>query len=171
MGKNGGESPSSIDKLALRRLYRSDKAAKAIFDHLAERQRNWEEVVDVQRLAAKLDVPRPEVMRALKAFQKAGLGRYIMGRRRQKSRFQRYVDLVAVARYASGQATDIDEGSLTSPGEDEAPDATGTRNGSGGHRHEFQLRPHLQVSLNLPLDLTAPEADRLAGFIRTLPFS
>jgi DNA-binding MarR family transcriptional regulator len=176
MNKSAVESPSNVDKQALRRLYRSDKAAKALLDHLAGRERNWGEEVDVDRLAAKVEVPRPDVVRALKAFEEVGLGRYISGRRGLKSRFRRYVDLLVVARYASGQAGDIDEVSLAAASEDEALDATGalsdvSRNGSSDLTHRFQLRPDAPISFDLPRDLTSSEADRLANYIRTLPFS
>ncbi len=35
--------------------------------------------------------------------------------------------------------------------------------------HKFNLRPDLKVVFNLPLDLTEKEAQRLAGFITSLP--
>jgi hypothetical protein len=176
MNKSAVESPSTVDKQALHRLYRSDKAAKDLLDHLAERQRNWGEEVDVDRLAAVVEVPRPDVVRALKAFEKAGLGRYISGRRGLKSRFRRSVNLVAVARDASGQAGDIDEVSLAASSEDEALDATGalsdvSRNGSSDRTYEFPLRRNVLISLDLPKDLTSSEADRLANYIRSLAIS
>ena len=37
--------------------------------------------------------------------------------------------------------------------------------------HTFQLRPAQRVTIKLPVDLTAKEAERLAGFIRQVPFS
>ncbi len=40
--------------------------------------------------------------------------------------------------------------------------------GTIGHR--FVLRPDFQVQLELPQDLNQREANRLAEFIRTLPF-
>ncbi len=48
--------------------------------------------------------------------------------------------------------------------EDERFDPAGTI------MHKFQLRPHWQVDLALPLDLTEREAARLSEFIKTLPF-
>jgi transcriptional regulator with XRE-family HTH domain len=37
-------------------------------------------------------------------------------------------------------------------------------------RHSFHLRPGVSVSFALPEDLTPGEADRLARFIKSLPF-
>ncbi len=39
-----------------------------------------------------------------------------------------------------------------------------------GIRHIFHLRAGETVSLDLPPDLTQGEADRLAGFVKSLPF-
>jgi hypothetical protein len=36
--------------------------------------------------------------------------------------------------------------------------------------HAFQLRPDLRVTIKLPADITTKEAERLAGFIRQVPF-
>ena len=36
--------------------------------------------------------------------------------------------------------------------------------------HPFQLRPGLRITIKLPVDLTSKEAERLAGFIRQVPF-
>jgi hypothetical protein len=35
--------------------------------------------------------------------------------------------------------------------------------------HAYNLRTNLQVTFDLPADLSASEADRLAAFIKTLP--
>ena len=37
--------------------------------------------------------------------------------------------------------------------------------------HGFQLRPDLRISIKLPQDFTAKEGERLAGFMRQLPFA
>ena len=37
--------------------------------------------------------------------------------------------------------------------------------------HTFRLRPDLVVVLELPLNITTQEAQRLADFIKTLPFA
>src|SRR5690349_6249108 len=37
-------------------------------------------------------------------------------------------------------------------------------------RHSFHLRPGVSVSFALPEDLTPGEADRLASFLKSLPF-
>jgi hypothetical protein len=38
------------------------------------------------------------------------------------------------------------------------------------HKHNFLLRPDLTIEVTLPLDITKEEANRLADFIRSIPF-
>jgi transcriptional regulator with XRE-family HTH domain len=40
----------------------------------------------------------------------------------------------------------------------------------GQIRHSFRLRPDVTITLDLPPDFTQGEADRLTGFIKSLPF-
>ena len=56
-------------------------------------------------------------------------------------------------------------------------DSKGPENGVGPAaaspqviEHPFRLRPDFSVELRLPLDISQREADRLAAFVRTLPF-
>ena len=48
--------------------------------------------------------------------------------------------------------------------------ASGNGNTLRSVHHTYHLRPGVLVSFDLPEDLTRSEADRLAGFIRSLPF-
>lgn len=36
--------------------------------------------------------------------------------------------------------------------------------------YDIPLRPDLMIRITLPIDLTAEDADRVAGFVRTLVF-
>ncbi len=179
MSHNGAKASNNVDEEGLRQLYRSDGAAKALFDHLARRERNRNEL-PVDRLALNIATEgsaasRSDVVRVLKALEQAGCGKYVAGRKGHQSRFQWHVDMVAVGRYASGQATVINEIHPATSGEEEVLDAqdapADSANGSGELTHGFQLRPDLLVSIGLPTNLTPAEAARLADFIRTLPFS
>lgn len=177
MSKNGSSPLQKIDTVCLRQLYRSDDAAKALFDHLAKRTYNKKEL-PVERLALNVAnegsaASRRDITRVLKELEKAGCGKYILGRRGHQSRFQPdpKIEMVAVGRYASGQTAAIDDANPSVSSEAEALDTQdASMNGSGELAHRFQLRPHLLVSIMLPADLTSAEAGRLADFIRTLPF-
>jgi hypothetical protein len=163
--KNG-----QVDLGALRELYSVDPTAKRIFRDLAGRQRNYGEI-KVNRTAQRVGASRREVIRIFRRLHDAGCGQFIVGRGGWPSRFVWDVEMIEVGKAAAGQAEQInpvDPGAPTEP-EEERLEASG--DGPFDHFvHSFQLRPDLSVSLELPADLTASEAARLAEFVKTLPF-
>jgi hypothetical protein len=166
-----GSAPDNIDTQRLRRLYRSDESAKAVFDHLAKRERSRKELA-VERLAINIanegsKASRADVMRVLKELERAGCGKYIPGRKGHQSRFSWDVDMVAVGRNAAGQDTPIEQVDAATLAEDDSTEGVSV---DGEVTHSFRLRPDLSVDLKLPSDLTSTEATRLADFVRTLPF-
>lgn len=173
-------SVDSVDKEGLQSLYQKDRAAKAVFDHLASRERNWSETT-VDRLAhnvwnAGSDASRAEIIAVLRKLEATGCGTFIVGRGGYPSRFQWHVGMVEVGRYAAGQPAVIEEVDPEAPtDEQEEESLTSTQNGRREPAireitHAFQLRPDLLVSFKLPADLTTTEAARLADFLKTLPF-
>jgi hypothetical protein len=155
----------NIDEVALQRLYRENRAARAILDHFASRERNWS-VTTVDRLLANVtnegpQISRGDVIDVLKKLEEARCGEFRVGRRGWSSRFVWSVGMVAVGQSAAGEPVEIE---LVAP-EDQGEEAELQLLG-----HKFQLRPDLAVSIDLPRNLTATEASRLADFIRTLPF-
>jgi hypothetical protein len=168
-----------VDTQLLRKLYSTDETAKAMFDHLARRERNWKEVV-VDRIMLNIgnegfQASRSDVVRVLKALEKAGCGKFVVGRAGHPSRFRWDVEMVAVGRHAAGQPAVIEQVDPATPSEEEVIQTETVPEGpsSNGVRelaHAFRLRPDLPISFKLPVDLTATEAARLADFIKTLPF-
>lgn len=168
-----------VNTQLLRELYSTDEAAKAVFDHLAKRERNWKEVI-VDRIMLNIgnegsQASRSDVVRVLKALERAGCGKFVVGRAGHPSRFRWDVEMVAVGRHAAGQPAIIEQVDPGTPSEEEVIQTETVPEGpsSDGVReltHAFRLRPDLPVSFKLPVDLTAAEAARLADFIKTLPF-
>jgi hypothetical protein len=169
---------TNVDKDGLRKLYRTDGTAKAVFDHLARRQRNKTET-PVDRLMQNIsgegfDISRPALTAVLKALERARCGEYVVGRKGHPSRFRWDVGMVAAARYAAGEATVIE--AVDQATSDDADDSAtyGAHDLVNGATpqltHGFQLRPDLRLSFTLPSDLTPAEATRLADFVKTLPF-
>lgn len=97
-----------------------------------------------------------ELISLMRDLEELGLGKLIVGRRQKKTRFQWAVSTVEIARVASDEA--------------EASDATQLESGGQTINHQFQLRPNLRIEFALPADLSKSEAERLAEFMRTLPF-
>ena len=148
----------------LRTLYETNETARRVFDHLARRTNNARET-KTDRLLAILNsnghtVSRGELIQLFRRLEEAGYGDYIAGRHGHPSRFVWHVGLVSVGQAAAGESSTVEAISANEQTED----------GIGIISHVYQLRPELQVTLELPSDLSSKEAERLADFLKTLPF-
>jgi len=155
----------------LRELYKTDTTAKRVFDDLSRRQRNYAEV-KVARMATRVWASRRAVIQVFRKLEGAGCGEFVVGRGGWESRFVWTVGMVEVGKYAKGEEAPIQHVEPTAGLEPEAeePDEGAPGTSVQLFNHGFQLRPDLRVSLQLPRDLTAGEASRLAEFVKTLPF-
>jgi hypothetical protein len=109
-------------------------------------------------------VERLDLVKELKAFEGRGFGRFIVGRRGKASRFEPSKAATAAApengeRAEASATTSYVEAESTEP----VP--------MGQILHRFNLRPNFEVEIRLPDDLSEREAERLAAYIRTLPFT
>lgn len=157
-------SPVNKQIDALRKLYKSNAAARKLLDYCAGRERNAR-VSSVDRTATVTGLSRAEVIEVFRDFEGLELGRFIVGRRGQPSRFEWQVAMVSVGQSATGEATEIESDDIDDVGDD--PDEAS----SEGIKHTFRLRPDFPVEVELPANLTSTEASRLADFIKTLPFN
>jgi hypothetical protein len=109
-----------------------------------------------------------DFFRKLESF---GCGKLIMGRRKQKTRLQ-WGACGAIAVAKAFLSEDIGVGtsgqSVSQLGDSDSHPQSETP--FGFHRHKFLLRKDMNVHFTLPLDLSKEEANRLAEFIRSLPF-
>lgn len=149
----------------LRQLYANSTGAQAILDHFASRERSWSETT-VDRIHNNVvgeghEVSRGDVISCFKEFEQLGYGEFKIGRRGWPSRFVWSANLVTVGKTAAGEA-DIVEEINEADGANEEPMST--------VKHTFMLRPDVPVSLELPSDFSASEAQRLGAFIGALPF-
>jgi hypothetical protein len=157
---------AQIDRRGLQELYKKSPEARSILDHLANRQRDWNETT-VDRLQtnvakAGVELSRSEVVDVLRALEAAGCGDFVVGRRGKSSRFVWRSSLVGVGRLAAGEPVAELELAPAQGHEEEESETV---------EHQYHLRPGSKpVILRLPADLTPIEAGRLAEFVRTLPF-
>ena len=152
-------------------LYRDDPSAKAILDYFSTRKKAMR-VSSVDRIGYKSKVAYPEVVRVFKELASAGCGTFRNGRKGYKSRMEWEYSLVSLGEVAKGEAVIpelIDLSSLDDE-EDDFEVTSPEEADEGLITHAFQLRPEMVLHLGFPSDLTAREAERLAAFIRTLPF-
>ena len=162
---------SAVDLDALRELYDSDSDARALFDLLASRQRNRVKT-SVDRLQMALanaghDLARSDLIRIMCNLEEAGCGRFVMGRWNHPSRFEWDLGLIGVSRAAAGETDDIEELRGT---EAEYEEEEEEEEEEEGLSHHYVLRREFTVQIKLPSDFTGAEANRLAEFIKTLPF-
>jgi len=158
----------------LRGLYQKDEVARRLFDNLAGRQRDWR-VTPASHAAFLAGASHGQIVTLFRKLDELGAGEFKIGRRGSKTRIEWLYgmrSLGAAAMGAAGQPEAIDPTQVEDI-EAEAPDGEALEVEMGDGEwiaHSFQLRPDLRLSINLPVDLTAKEAERLAGFIRQLPF-
>lgn len=158
----------------LRDLYQKDEVARRLFDNLAARQKDWR-VTPASHAAFLAGASHGQIVNLFRELHDLGAGKFKLGRRGSKTRIEWLYgmrSLGAAAQGAAGQPEAIDPTQVEDI-EAEAPEdeALEAEMGDGEWiAHSFQLRPDLRLSINLPVDLTAKEAERLAGFIRQVPF-
>lgn len=161
-------SESEIDELnveMLKALYQSDATARAFLEHCASRQRNQSET-NVDRALQILrydgnEVTRQQVISAFRELQECGCGQFVTGRRGWPSRLVWSTAMISVGRTASGEQDEIEQFE---------EDAEKDVNDHNWLTHSFHLRPEITLEFELPSDLTAGDAQRLARFIEALPF-
>lgn len=100
---------------------------------------------------------RTDAIEYLKRLETLGLGKFYNGRRQKVTRFKWNISAKTFGREFIARH----------------------QRGSGGHEclpsserhvHRFLVRPGLEVEFSLPLNLSQDEANRLADYIKTLPF-
>ena len=148
----------------LQKLYKDSPSARAILDHFASRERN-SSTTTVERIrsnvaAAGADVPRGDVIQVFKTLEDAGFGHYKVGRKGWETRFEWTAEMISVGQAAAGEAVKVEQ--LTPEAQAKEPEVS--------LRHTYRLRPETSITLELPRDFTSAEAERLAQFIRSLPF-
>ena len=173
MGMTSFDS-AALDLKALKAMYASEPAAKAVLDEFASRRRNQRTTKLGQLLLrlnnARVGIAKGDVIRILRKLDEFGYGDFRTGRKGHPTRFEWKYDLVSVGKAAAGGTQAVEEIQLTT-GEDigdEEVEVKAVR--EGAIQHTFQLRPDWQIELTLPADLSAREAARLSEFVKTLPF-
>lgn len=151
-----------MDEERVKALYCSNPIAQTFFDLMAGRSRNQTET-KVDRIVTLLSGDRPSVSKAdivqlFRSLEDAGCGQFVVGRRGWQSRFVWSAGSLGVARVATGErktaaAEEAEEGDIDVE----------------MFEHTYLLRTDLKIAIELPVDLTTTEAERLAGFVRTLP--
>ena len=139
-----------------------------MFEDLVRNRKHHADVSTADRLASRTGVNRDDVIAWFKLLEQAGVGSYIVGRRGKPTRFEWTTPAVDVGRAARGEGGDVED---TAPEQAEGrAEVEATTAEADALAHHFHLREDFEVRLELPRDFDGAEADRLAKFVRTLPF-
>ncbi|MGI8486126.1 MAG: hypothetical protein ACR2OU_17940, partial [Thermomicrobiales bacterium] len=166
-----GSNGKHLDTAAVQKLYSINPTARAALDHFAQRKNNSTRTT-VDRLQAALraeghDIGRGEILEFLKALATAGCGVFVIGRKGHPSRFEWSVNLVDLGRSGSGESIKVQAITpATTPAR-----AVKADDDDALVEHRYHLRSDIELRFDLPSNLTAVEANRIADFIKTLPFS
>jgi len=154
-------TPKAIKKLQDYYNDEDDPDARQLLDWAAK-QRGIREST-IEEIERGTGLKRAYLVLSIKELARLGFGKFIVGRRTQKSRMIWEVDLCDVGICAQGGLVDFETNRVGEP--EGSPSST-----PEDITHVFHLRPDLRISLKLPSNLTSLEAKRLADFILSLPF-
>lgn len=189
---------SKINMESLTAIYRLKPAAKEVLEYFTTRQPD-ENVVTVDDLLnffqeKRYVIARQDIVNLFKSLEELGVGDFKIGRRTQKTRFMSKISLVNVGRavvdvHKTEKVNQVNqeveqpqrepEKAIEVAQETENNRSFATKEATTVNNeeieklltHPFNLRPNLEISLNLPVDFTKAEAQRLSSFINTLPFN
>ena len=171
MEKITNGSPINVTKL--KRLYKANEAAKNMFDYFAGRKNNMSQSTVDRLLSALVNeghtVTRSQIIGVLKELTTLQCGEFKNGRKKQPSRMLWSVGIVSLGQAASGQTEKVED--FEQDSEESEIEAVGSNAAETDFMNiSYPLRAELMTELTLPKNLTQKEANRLADFIKTLPF-
>lgn len=154
---------SAEASVRLQTMYQSSLSARALFDWFDGRTNSARET-KARVASAQTNCDYGEIIELFKQLADIGVGQYIVGRKGAETRIVWEYDVKGLSRIAKGATQEL-IGVPVGAIKDDDPEE-----GDDMMAHEFVLRPGLRVELRLPADLSDREADRLAGWVKSLPF-
>ena len=156
----------------LRELYRDNEVARRLFDDFAGRRKD-RSMTPASRAAYLADASHGEIIALFRELDRLRVGEFKIGRRGSKTRIEWLFSMRSLGEVAKGEANQPEEIDPAQLADRDAPEDESLEADADDTEwivHPFQLRPDLRVSIKLPTNLTSKEAERLAGFIRQVPF-
>ena len=164
-----------MNKKNITALIRGNRVAHLIQDECVKRDLGNSEI-DIEEIEMWVATEYPteeraDIIKAVRAMERLDLIKFIVGRRGSKSRIKWQVkpeEIVSIDENVEAQLTNSEQSMNIVQGQsaEASPMIPQTELVS----HVFYLRPRVQVSFSLPVDLTEAEVERLTAFLKTLPF-
>jgi SOS-response transcriptional repressor LexA len=150
----------------LKQIYQDNNVVKSICDNMSRRTNNQKKT-GTDRILKVLeedgfDFRYKDRTDAFRLLEECECGRYVEGRHGWKSRFVWSVKSTLVAKAAQGQEIGGNLDDKDEPERESIEDEL--------IEHIYVLRPELTISIELPVDFSEGEAQRLGQFINSLPF-
>ena len=157
----------------LRALYETNDAAHNLLDKFSTFKKDVR-MTPAGRASNLANTSYRDIIKVFKELDRIGAGEFKAGRRGAQSRMEWRFSVQSLGQAANGTVREpkgINEDDLEDTNADVGEDASWNEpDWIDWIDHTFQLRPDLQITFRLPADLNSKEAERLAGFIRSVPF-
>lgn len=150
-------------------LYQEDEVARRLFDWLSERRKDITET-SVDRASWMAQSQPYEIIRLFRELEEIGCGTFILGRKGWKTRFRWNYSVRSLGETAKGQTAKLADIDINNVDVEENMQDTGETVSILMHAHNFQLRPNLQLTIELPGDFSAKEAERMSQWLKSIPF-
>lgn len=139
-----------IDKL--RGLYQSDPAAKVLFDWTANREKDATST-SIDRICSQLEISRRDALILAHRLHSVGCGRFVVGRRGQKSRFEWAYSCISLGRAARGESSILERARdpISDENEDDMGDQVVTARIPEGSMTIAEAKAALSASLGVPV--------------------
>jgi hypothetical protein len=140
-------------KKAISKRLQPAPVRSALASKIAGKWAGGRDSVALDRMVSELgDVPRYDIVAALKELEKTGAGEFVVGHAGRKSHF--VWRAAPAARRRRGKQESAAAGSAL----------------TGVLEHVFHLRPGFAATVRLPQDVTQMEIERFCHFLKAIPF-
>jgi len=144
----------------LKGLYSESDTAKSFFDYFSNRQRT-DRVTKVYVASRNLGISEGEIREFFKELDKLEVGEFIVGRRGHSTRMEWDYNPKSLSMVAASKSNELIKVSHEDEDEESAFDSNITT-------HFLRLRDNFNIELNLPVDLTHEESEKLSSWVKLL---
>jgi len=147
-----------------------DEVARLFFAWAASRQNESTETT-IKRAHTVCHVEYWQMRELFQRLCEIGLATYVTGRRGHESRLRWLYSLRLIGKAANMEVTSLTDNTTADAEEEPLENAALIVEKSEAFiDHGYKLRPECDIKVRLPANLSSKEAERVAAWIRTLPF-
>jgi hypothetical protein len=163
---------NDVDKEKLKAIYAETISAKKILDYFKTCSAD-KKIIEINEVSSSFqdEITRQDIVKLFQDLDKLKIGSFKVGRRTQKSRFISEINIVDIGEILEEDiSNDIRQKEIEKKTTQKISRISENELGDL-RRYPFLLRANLEISLELPVDLTNADVERLYNFIKTIPLS